>query len=407
VDCIVIVDPFSSSEYIYHQLKSTGLYIVVFIYNDNYVNIDRILAYDYDQFEYINNLEDGYKKISELQKSQYQLRYILNGSDDSSCITEKLIKKYLPQYQNDRNALLRTHKFELIELLKKHNLANLKQLILTKDNYQKQLNKIIDFKFPIIIKPYQFGSSSAGVCYYNDISQLNKDIFEQSHFISAKKFDKYILQEFLHGDEYVIDSVSLKSEHTITAIFKYDKAINSAGEKYFCGASIIDPKDPICQKITTYLIKIFTTLGINNGINHTEIIIGENQYTNLIEINPRLSGGSGSLLLMSRIYKGYSVDQYSVFFAKLGVKTFKQELQEYSYCKSIYLYSHNFSDDEFLDLFTKLKVDFKQISFDKPQIKNFKSSNKFHSVRKIIVLADDQLKNIQEDMADLLVLENI
>ncbi|AIT09422.1 hypothetical protein LO80_05225 [Candidatus Francisella endociliophora] len=406
MDAIVIVDPFSSCDYIYEKLKQTGLYILTLIYNDKYVNLEKILSYDYDSFVYIDSFDSAYQVVVGFKNSKKaNIRYILNGSDDSSHIAEGLLKEFLPEYQNGEQASLRDHKFEMLEYLKTKNLSKQNQLILTKYNYLSQLKKIKYFNFPIIVKPYLYGSSSAGVHLYTRIEDIEEDIFDQRHYISGKKFEAYIAQEFLQGDEYVVDTVSFKGKHIVTAIFKYDKSFFNSGDAYFSGVSIVDPYDPVCDVIKQKIFKVFDVLEISTGVNHTELVVNKDKEVELIEINPRLSGGSGSLLLMSSVYSGYGCDQYTVLFNMLGISIGNKSLAKYNFCKSFYLYSHNFSDEEFKVLFLRLVSTFKYLSFDRQQTKLVSPSKKFHDVRKIVVVADNELEKVNHDVKLLAHLE--
>lgn len=405
---IVIIDPFSSCDYIYERLKKTGLYTLVLISNCEYINLDKIKSYDYDFFEVVSDSDDACDKVSHfLQSNNYDVEYILNGSDDSSYIAEELIKQFIPEYKNGPNALLRTQKFEMIEFLRHKRLSSQNQLVISRENYLNQRDKIRDFNFPIIVKPYRYGSSSAGVYLYNNVSKIEASIFDQQHYISGKKFESYIVQEFLQGDEYIVDSVSFKGEHIVTAIFKYEKAITNNRDSFFTGSSIIDPVNHVSKKIIQKIKEVFCALEIFNGVNHTEVILKNNGDIEIIEINPRLAGGSGSLLLMSQVYLGYGRDQYSVLFEKLGINVDAHCYKKYKFCKSFYLYSHNFTGNQFNKLFTEMYSDFKKLSFDRPKDSLTSTSKKFHNVRKIVVLADNELKNIETDMKSLQALEDV
>ena len=71
-----------------------------------------------------------------------------------------------------------------------------------------------------------------------------------------------LVQEFLDGIEYVVDSVSRDGVHKTTAVWEYDKrSINGANFVYF-GMRIMDASEPVAKVLIDYSNSVLDALEI-------------------------------------------------------------------------------------------------------------------------------------------------
>jgi len=100
-----------------------------------------------------------------------------------------------------------------------------------------------------------------------------------------------LVQEFLVGTEYAIDSVSRNGVNKIVAVWIEDfRPANGIFDQYF-GFKLMDPADPKIQKIIEYGKGILTATGLHNGAANTEIKWLDNEDAPcLMEINARWAG---------------------------------------------------------------------------------------------------------------------
>jgi len=107
------------------------------------------------------------------------------------------------------------------------------------------------------------------------------------------------LQEFLSGDEYIVDTVSHEGKHLAVAIWKYtkrrglpwdDKAILSSQNE------LLPASGEIQDKLVNYVFAVLDAVGLRYGPCHTEIM-----YTPrgpiLVEVNARMHGLQGPRLI--------------------------------------------------------------------------------------------------------------
>jgi len=102
-----------------------------------------------------------------------------------------------------------------------------------------------------------------------------------------------LVQEFLDGTEYVIDSVSRDGVHKVTAIWEYDKrSVNDANFVYF-GMSLRPASGAVEQQLVAYSDSVLDALGILNGPGHMEVKMCADGPC-LVEVGSRCHGGEGT-----------------------------------------------------------------------------------------------------------------
>ena len=102
-----------------------------------------------------------------------------------------------------------------------------------------------------------------------------------------------LIQEFLSGKEYVVDSVSRDGKHKVTAIWEYDKReINGQFNVYF-GMKIRAMDDDLMLSIVSYQRAVLDAVGIVNGPAHAEVMATATGPC-LVEVGSRCHGGEGT-----------------------------------------------------------------------------------------------------------------
>ncbi|CAI5705883.1 hypothetical protein KXD40_009532 [Peronospora effusa] len=116
--------------------------------------------------------------------------------------------------------------------------------------------------------------------------------------------DAVLLQEYLEGDEYVVDTVSRNGEHKVTAIWKYDKRrVNDAASVYF-GLSLV-PAEGVVNEVIDYQLQVLDVLGMCNGPAHGEVKFCCGSPV-LIDVDTRYHGGECAWAPLANICLGYN-----------------------------------------------------------------------------------------------------
>ena len=175
---------------------------------------------------------------------------------------------------------LTTNKYKMRERLSKSNLPCPKYILV--NNIEKV--NLEDLSFPLIVKPTD-RSGSRGIYKVNNESELEpaiKSALEES-------FSKEILiEEYILGDEYSVESISEKGIHKVLQITKK----YTTGAPNFIERGHIEPveiDDKLYKKIEQVILKSLDILEVSNGASHSEIKILENDIK-IVEIGARMGG---------------------------------------------------------------------------------------------------------------------
>ena len=101
-----------------------------------------------------------------------------------------------------------------------------------------------------------------------------------------------LVQEYLEGQEYVIDMVSRDGVHKVVGIWLYDRR-PANGANFVChGQRLMLANEEHCEEIIAYQKKVITALGIVNGPTHGEVKWFQGEPV-LVEVGSRCHGGDG------------------------------------------------------------------------------------------------------------------
>jgi biotin carboxylase len=139
-----------------------------------------------------------------------------------------------------------------------------------------QLNWDIDLDDDVIqetscvMKPY-IGVASDGVYKCKSRKELEKafaDLYQHPRYGGGIN-DAVLLQEYLSGTEYAVDTVSRNGETKILALWKYKKyPLNVAPFVYQC-SEIVSSAQLNEQKVCEYCLEVLKAAGIKWGPTHT------------------------------------------------------------------------------------------------------------------------------------------
>lgn len=303
-DNILLVNPFSSQNFLIDELEK------------NFINYGTLISpsmknkvsSEFKNIIYIKSDEDI--STIEIEKlSKYKYKYIFYGSDSYIQLADNISKKIGLISINDLNKTkIRDNKFYLHQYFSKINSEyGIKQKIIKNRLNIKEIEKNInDFSFPIVAKPLKNSIGSCGVAICHNLSDLKNHIQKENLDVYGNKISDYFIQEFIEGEEYFVDTVSLNSNHVITCLCKHNKEI--IGNNLVCLANdmwLDHKKEPaIWKKVHDLITDALNSTGLRNGFAHTEFMLKKDGKIKIIEINYRNSGGRGIVGMLSNYSYG-------------------------------------------------------------------------------------------------------
>ncbi|NYA45889.1 ATP-grasp domain-containing protein [Serratia fonticola] len=220
--------------------------------------------------------------------SKWQISAVLHGLDSALAVAGAIANALNLTYVNEPELnLARRHKFEMIETVRKAGLRAPEQIL--SDNIQVILNWVGNRnQYPVIIKPVE-SAGVKGVFKCSSIKEVhryfNKVMNSSSYYEEPNT--TVLIQSFLAGKEYILDSVSLNGKHYLTSIWLVKR--DNGSSPFLDNMETVDHTLPKYTVIREYATAVLNALGVRNGPSHLEVILTENGPA-LVELNCRLHG---------------------------------------------------------------------------------------------------------------------
>ena len=242
-----------------------------------------------NEFELIHE-EDSYKKTLETVK-KYDPLIILAGSEKGVILATKLA--------NDLNLLCNpienldaiTLKDEMQKRLAQKNLRHIKGKAV------QSLDEAIEYYDEeglneIVVKPvYDAATNGVKICFNKEeMIDVVEELFKQKNFY-GERIDKVLIQDYVNGEEYVVNTVSCDGIHRVTTIWKYNKIKTSEGSPIYDYDETVNELGLGESELVEYAYDVADALGIRYGPVHGEYMVDDNGPV-LIEVNCRPMGSA-------------------------------------------------------------------------------------------------------------------
>ncbi|KAL3932898.1 MAG: hypothetical protein SGBAC_010633 [Bacillariaceae sp.] len=365
---VVLVDPMSTGVILQEKVFESGMYNVVIVWSDRSQPAARDKhfknsGHPREDFLAVINYEAGELEDTLLAilaaTSNMTIAAVMCGSEFGVLLED--------QIANGLNQKLGTTHLRgsgipiLNTKVDKHLQANTirasglnavrEKLARCEDDVQAFLDENNDPGASFVVKP-QTGAGSVGVTFCDS----RKAVWDAYHKILAgehkahcrNKYRHYsqagvLLQEYLKGTEYIVNSVVCDGLIKTTAMWKYDKRPYN-GAAFVCFSKELQViSDPNCEEILEYTEKVLKAVGFSSGAIHAEVMYTARGPV-LVELNCRLHGGNGAWVRPAELCMGY--DQMSMLMDVYlnGGKVFEnipsRPITANSYCQQVKMRSH-------------------------------------------------------------------
>lgn len=131
----------------------------------------------------------------------------------------------------------RRDKYIMQELLKRRSLTSVRQVLTDDWDLVQSFLESLERPFPCVIKPAR-GAASVGVSKAHTLEEAKQQfhaLLGTPGFANGTVSDAVLVQEWLVGTEFAVDTVSRDGEHKVVALWRYDKRqVNGAPFVYYC-----------------------------------------------------------------------------------------------------------------------------------------------------------------------------
>lgn len=151
-------------------------------------------------------------------------------------------------------------------------------------------------KWPIVAKP-QDSHGGAYVYFCKDGDALAEAVSQLLSWSATRTREAILVQECLHGDEYMVDCVSVDGEHLVVSMWALSKTKGTHGLAYDHAQMVpFDTSEGTGhQRLYGYVFRCLDALGLKNGASHSGIVLGEDGPC-LIKTSARMHSAMGPAL---------------------------------------------------------------------------------------------------------------
>lgn len=285
----IIVDGYSSGKFYHEYFRSVG---IPCFHLQSKPNIPEFVKGCFCSGGYAQSFvnEDINQTIDRI-KQHGTPKFIIPGCELGVNLADELSNAFQLPLSNALNfSAERRNKFLMQETIKKSGLRSIIQGVFRNSESAVEWISQNKIAYPVVVKPTMSTSGDGFHLCQNieGVKQAFEEEINRKNLLNIENIE-LLVQEYILGTEYVVDTVSLNGEATVSDIIRYEKRIGKYGNTVYEKCTFLSIDLPELQYLIEYTCSVLNALGILNGPAHTEIIIDEKGPV-LIETGARPAG---------------------------------------------------------------------------------------------------------------------
>lgn len=299
---VVIVDGYSSAQYLAPKLREMG-YKVVHVHGAGKPPSEKLADTFHPEHYDLDIRHTGNRKKTLALLRKLNPVAIIPGAESGVLFADDFAAALHSEFGVPSNGVLnaRREKYEQGELLREAGIPVAKQLksrsweeILAWVHREKLLET---YPHKVVIKPLQ-SSGSDGVSICRTLEELRvgfEKIFMKPNHHGVMN-THVLAQEYLDGPEFVVNTVSDLGRHIVTDIWLYEKKEIAGGGTIYKHDRLQPFEGAEQAQLVPYIYRVLNALKIRTGWGHAEIKMTPNG-PRIIEIGARMMGSGQPILV--------------------------------------------------------------------------------------------------------------
>ena len=287
----VIVDPYSSGALYAPAFLSYNIPVIAVVSGATPPKV-YAASYQPEHFQQIITASDNLREVAD-QLNKLHPRCVIAGCESGVELTEILAPQVVEDVANSlEKAGARRHKGEMAAAVANAGLSTINQICTNSfEEVEHWLNQEGLIGSDLVIKPPKSASTDG-------VTKVNKGVGWREIFKSMLgKYnrlgiinDSLIVQEYVFGTEYVVDTISVAGKHSVCDICKYTKINNGSYMAIYENLKWLPNTIPNYDKIINYTYGVLDAVGMRYGAAHVELMFTKDG-PKLIELGARPHGG--------------------------------------------------------------------------------------------------------------------
>jgi biotin carboxylase len=288
----VIVDPYSSGAFFAGAFERLGVPVFAVMSAEAPPDV-YAPSFRPQDFERIFVAKD--EDLSDLIASLRALSpsCILTGCESGVELTDHIAPRVLPERCNlPATAQARRHKGEMAQALVNAGVPSMRQICTNAvDEVADWIDREGLTNQDLVIKPPK-SASTDGVVKVPAGTDWQAKFQELLGSVNRLGFtnDKLVVQEYLYGVEYAVDTASFAGTHSVASICRYNKTDNGPFMAIYDTMEWMAPDFADAGVLKAYALRVLNAVGMHYGTSHIEIMVTK-EGPRLVEIGARPHGG--------------------------------------------------------------------------------------------------------------------
>ncbi|TFH89418.1 ATP-grasp domain-containing protein [Vibrio ouci] len=273
---ICVVNPLSSGPCLIEALQDYGAEVIVAL--DEQFRC----VYDGDTFTFVTTDQ----LISQVAALNCDL--VISGSEFAVTHVDTVTSALRLQGHAPDRAQVRSNKVSMLKHLRSQGVDTAPFALV---NSVDQLPDYPKEAFPLFVKPIN-SAGSDGCFRCDDLASVQHrvDALVNQENLLGNMNSQVMVQEYIEGQQYVVNTVSLGSQHVFGDILKVNlQEVDGIPIYREITATDIHYDKGLSKDIIEYVSHCLDALGVENGAAHTEVRVSRSGVS-LIEVNYRLMG---------------------------------------------------------------------------------------------------------------------
>lgn len=305
---VVIVDGYSSGALLAPALKKHG-YTVVHLFSTPEPLLAYQKGYYGDDYHHSYVGHGDFSRLATILRYQYPIAAVIAGSEPGVELADRLSDILETPGNRTTLSFARRNKYAMHEELRHAGLRAVQH------EYSDQIEEILDWvrshgRWPVVLKPLSSaGTEDVYICHTEaEVKAAFEKIIGKQNKMGQLN-DAVLVQEYLEGVEYAINTVSSEEKHVVSDIWRYDRHIIGGAATVYDQDWLLPFDSDEAAPLISYGLDVLDALGIEYGPAHMEIKLTPTGPC-LVEVGARMCGSMVPRLAHEAI--GYSQVELSL-----------------------------------------------------------------------------------------------
>ena len=217
---------------------------------------------------------------------------VLAGAETGVELCERLASQWGLPSNAPHTSHLRRNKFHMLEAVKAAGLAAPTQTrVRDVETGLRWVSEQEGLRWPVVVKPLSSGGTD-GLHFCENPKEVAEAL--RRHLGQPSLYGpinhEMLIQGFLPGTEYVVNTLSWNGEHRLADVWQYHKRLVPGAGSIYDWQELLPIEGEVQHHLFGYVRKVLDAVGITHGPGHCEVMLTP-QGPVLVELGARVQGG--------------------------------------------------------------------------------------------------------------------